>query len=205
MEYCVSRKPKLLKAVTLAIQPYVDTYKRFGFRPVRRILRIAWEPTEIPEMKSFDQEIKVAEVSKRDVEEAAHVFVQGLRPYWDWWLEEEGGVEAVQKKTTEWMKQCICLLTAKIDNRAVGVTGIVPYHGVNEARFLGVTVLPEFRMQGIGSALMYAALNKAKQLGCKRLVVHTMAYLHALAPGAVLYLKSEGKIEAEYLHLIKEH
>ena len=203
LKYCTFKKPKLLKAVTLTIQPYVDAYKQFGFRPVRRILRIAWDPVEIPEGKSFNQEVSTVEVSKNDIEEASHILVRGLRPYWDWWLEEEGGEEAVWKRAIEWMKQGICLI-AKIDNEAVGVTGIVPYQGAGEARFLGVMVLPEFRMQAIGSALMYAALNKAKQLGYKRLVVHTMAYLHALAPGAVLYLKSGGKIEAEYLHLIKE-
>jgi len=51
---------------------------------------------------------------------------------------------------------------------------------------------------------MSAAPDKARQMGCKRLVVHTLAYLDALAPGAVLYLKSGGRIEAEYLQLVKE-
>lgn len=51
---------------------------------------------------------------------------------------------------------------------------------------------------------MKAAINKTKQLGHSRLVVHTMAYLESLAPGAILYFKSGGKIEAEYLHLIKD-
>jgi hypothetical protein len=59
-------------------------------------------------------------------------------------------------------------------------------------------------MSGIGSMLMNAALNKTIQLGCRRLVVHTLAYLDALAPGAVLYIKSGGRIEAEYFHLVKE-
>jgi len=51
---------------------------------------------------------------------------------------------------------------------------------------------------------MNAALNRATKMGYKRLAVHTLAYLDALAPGAVLYLKSGGRIEAEYLHLTKE-
>jgi GNAT superfamily N-acetyltransferase len=203
LKYCASKNPTLLKAVTPMIQPYVDAYKRFGFRPARRILRIAWDPINVPRERSFNQEISVVEVSRNHVEEASHVLVQGLRPYWDWWLEEEGGIEAVLERTAKWMKQSACLM-AKSDNRAVGVTGIVPHPEVGKARFLGVIVLPNFRKKGIGSALMYAVLNKAKQLGYKRLVVHTMAYLDALAPGAVLYLKSGGKIEAEYLHLLKE-
>jgi hypothetical protein len=34
--------------------------------------------------------------------------------------------------------------------------------------------------------------------------VYTLAYLDSLAPGAILYLKSNGKIEAEYLQLQKK-
>ena len=74
----------MLKAVTLTVQPYVDAYKQFGFRPVRRILRIAWDPVEIPERKSFNQEVSTVEVSKNDIEEASHILVRGLRPYRDW-------------------------------------------------------------------------------------------------------------------------
>jgi GNAT superfamily N-acetyltransferase len=67
-----------------------------------------------------------------------------------------------------------------------------------------VEVLREFRGRRVGTALMGAALRRARELGFRRLVVHTIAYLDALAPGAVLYLKSGGRIEAEYLHLVKQ-
>src|SRR6266568_4171029 len=38
-------------------------------------------------------------------------------------------------------------------------------------------------------------------LGQREMIVHTFSYLESLAPGALLYLKSGGKIEAEYLQL----
>jgi len=101
VEYALSKKPKLLKAVTLMIQPYVNAYKRFGFRPVRRILRIAWDPIKIPEKEGFNQKISVAEVSEDNIDEAAYILVEGIQPYWDWWLEEEGGSDAVLKKSVE--------------------------------------------------------------------------------------------------------
>jgi hypothetical protein len=50
---------------------------------------------------------------------------------------------------------------------------------------------------------MKSALNKLVELGLERLSVYTMAYLDHLAPGALLYLKSGGKIEAEYIQLEK--
>ena len=41
----------------------------------------------------------------------------------------------------------------------------------------------------------------AKTLGQRQMVVYTFSYLDSLAPGALLYLKTGGKIEAEYLQL----
>jgi len=201
LKYSESRSPKLLKAVTMMIQPYVEAYQQFGFKPVRRILRVAWDPIEVPEKQSKSRAI-VTEVSKAEVGEASCVFAAGLRPYWDWYIEEGGGERAVIKKAGEWIKQ-LPYLAAKINNRIVGVAGIALRPKSKEAAFSGVIVLPEFRVSGIGSALMNAALRKAKELGCRRLVVHTLAYLDALAPGAVLYLKSGARVEAEYLHLVK--
>jgi len=201
LKYAESRSPKLLKAVTMMIQPYVEAYQQFGFKPVRRILRVAWDPIQVPEKPSKSR-AAVREVSKAEVDEASCVFVAGLRPYWDWYIEEGGGEKAVVDSAREWIKQYPCL-AAKVNNRIVGVAGIVPRPESKEAAFSGVIVLPEFRMSGIGSALMIATLRKAKELGCRRLVVHTLAYLDALAPGAVLYLKSGGRVEAEYLHLVR--
>jgi N-acetylglutamate synthase-like GNAT family acetyltransferase len=204
LKYASTKQPKLVKAVTLTIQPYVETYQRFGFKPVRRILRIAWDSIKTLEEQP-NPRITVAEICKEDVDEASQVFMEGLQPYWDWWIEEEGGEQVLLKNVVDWMKKTE-YLTAKINNKIVGVTAVIPHPHPerNEASFSGVIVLPAFRMKGVGSALMRAALNKASQLGYKRLVVHTLAYLDALAPGAVLYLKTGGKIEAEYLHLIKE-
>jgi len=203
LKYSASRKPKLLKAVTLTVQPYVDAYQLFGFKPVRRILRIAWDLTKIPREKRPRVKTIVAEVSQDEVEEASVVFVEGLRLYWDWYIEEGGGTRALQKMVADWMEKTT-YLGAKVNDKIVGVAAVIPRAEGSEAAFSGVIVLPEFRMKRIGSALLSASLHRANQLGCKRLVVHTMAYLNSLTPGAVLYLKSGGRIEAEYLQLVRE-
>ncbi|MEM2941091.1 MAG: GNAT family N-acetyltransferase [Thermoproteota archaeon] len=195
LKYSSSQKPKLLKAATLAIQPYVEAYKRFGFKPVRRILRITWDLAKACE-EHFMENASIVEVSEENIEEAYRVFVDGMQPYWNWWIKEEGGRELVLQKAKEWIRHSAAL-AAQVDGKIVGVTGMVPGHEKGEAAFLGVLVLPQYRMRGIGGTLMKAVLNKAKQLGYERLVVHTMAYLDSLAPGATLYLKSGGKIEAE--------
>jgi GNAT superfamily N-acetyltransferase len=70
-------------------------------------------------------------------------------------------------------------------------------------KFIGVVVLPEHRMKRVGSTLMQNVLKEVRKAGLKSLRVYTMAYLDRLAPGAVLYLKSGGRITAEYLQLEK--
>jgi GNAT superfamily N-acetyltransferase len=64
-------------------------------------------------------------------------------------------------------------------------------------------VHPKYRMRGVGSTLMDFVLKRAKEEGLKKLRVYTMAFLNRLAPGAILYLKSGGKVSVEYIHLEK--
>jgi hypothetical protein len=53
----------------------------------------------------------------------------------------------------------------------------------------------------VGSALMKATIREAQRLHQKEMKVYTLAFLDHLAPGAILYLRSGGRIEAEYLQL----
>jgi hypothetical protein len=41
----------------------------------------------------------------------------------------------------------------------------------------------------------------AKTQGQRKMTVYTFSYLDSLAPGALLYIKTGGKIESEYLQL----
>lgn len=202
VNYASLKRPKLLKAVTPSIQPYIEAYQRFGFQPVRRILRIAWDLTKTPEVKAASPGATVTEIHEEHADEASKVFVEGLKPYWDWYIEEGGGDEPTRKRVTKWMREQV-FLAASVHGKIAGVVGVMQTTGSDEAATSGVIVLPQFRRKGIGSLLMKAALAKAGELGCNRLHVHTMAYLDALAPGAVLYLKSGGRIEAEYVQLVQ--
>ncbi len=201
LQYAESRNPEFLQVSTLAVQPYVDVYRSLGFKPVRRILRIAWDLSSGREGETTSFETQ--EVSEDIKEEAADVFVKSLHPYWDWWIEEKGGGSAVLDYVRERMKRksWICVL---VEGRIVGLARVSPdNYGAQEAGFWGVYVLPEFREKGIGSELMTQALSIGKRLGQKKMVVFTVANLDALLPGVLLYLKHGGKIEAEYLHMLK--
>jgi len=43
LQYVETKNPEFLRATTPSMQPYVDVYKSFGFRPVRRDFRITWD------------------------------------------------------------------------------------------------------------------------------------------------------------------
>jgi GNAT superfamily N-acetyltransferase len=197
-----SKNVQFLKASTPALQPYVDVYKSLGFEPVRRSVRIVWD---ISKIQAKTPKIETRELGKELADEAADVWIQGLRPFWDYWIEESGGAEelkvwvrqSVSKKTQTW-------LGAFIDTKLVGLAMIrADSYGPGEARFNGAYALPAFRGRGIGSALVEATIREAQRLNQKTMRVYTLAFLDHLAPGAVLYLKSGGKIEGEFLQLEK--
>jgi len=43
LEYVETKRAEFLRSTTPAIQPYIDVYKGFGFKPLRRDFRITWD------------------------------------------------------------------------------------------------------------------------------------------------------------------
>ncbi len=198
MDYARSNSIERLKAFVPMVQPYVDVYKKAGFVPARRSLRISWD---LSEPSKLDSDIETRLLSKEHANEAADVWVEGLRPYWDYWIEEQGGPEDLKS----WVRESVGVengwIGAFIDKRLVGLAILRPdAYGKGVGRFNGAYVLPQYREKRVGSALMKATIHEAQQLGQKKMIVYTLGFLDCFAPGALLYLKSGGKIDAEYLH-----
>jgi len=201
IDYVESKKADYVRATTPAIQPYVEVYVKHGFRPLRRDFRISWQLDDIPETSRARPQ---TEVSDRMIGIASDVFVRSSSPYWDWHTKEEGGPATVARTFKDDKTRGARWIIATKDGEPVGVTGIIPdYYGTSRAWFRGAFVLPEYRGGGIGSALMAIISKFAKSLGQRQMTVYTFSYLDSLAPGALLYLKTGGKIEAEYLQLSK--
>ena len=201
-EYVKANNAEYVKAFTAAVQPYVDVYKETGFEPVRRSLRICWD---LATCQVHEDKIETGELSKEWADDAARVWTDGLRPYWDYWIEEQGGPESIQA----WVKESVTKrqgwIGAFIDKKLVGLSILrCDSYGSGEARFNGAYAIPEFRKQGVGSALMNATIREARDRNQHTMRVYTLAYLDHLAPGAVLYLKTRGMIEGEYLQLQKQ-
>src|SRR5713226_6938415 len=47
--YVESKGSEFLRATTPAIQPYVEVYRKYGFKPLRRDFRISWQIRDIPQ------------------------------------------------------------------------------------------------------------------------------------------------------------
>jgi len=144
----------------------------------------------------------ISELRPEMVDEAAVSYVKTLSPYWDWRTEEQGGPGAVARSFKEGTKHGERWLLCRVNGTIVGLAGLISdYYGNGEARSRGASVLPEYRRKGVGSALMRELLTLAKRLRQNKMTIYTFSYLDRLAPGASLYLRSGGRIEAEYLQL----
>jgi GNAT superfamily N-acetyltransferase len=198
--YVESKGAEFLRATTPAVQPYVEAYRKFGFKPLRRDFRISWQINDAPD--TGDSRLETEEVSDETMDSASSIFARALSPYWDWRTEEEGGIAAVAESFKEDRSRGAKWILARSNKEHVGLVGIIPdYYEPGVAWFRGAFVLPEHRGKKVGSALMSEIAKFAKHLGQREMIVYTFSYLDSLAPGAMLYLKSGGKIEAEYLQL----
>ena len=186
-----------LKAFVPAVEPFVDIYKKAGFTPARRSLRISWDLTTLrPEEPS----VQIKWISKEHANEAADVWVEGLRPYWEYWIEEQGGPEQCKSWVRESVGRDPWWIGAFHDQKLVGLSTFrADAYGPAEGRFNGAYVLPKYREQRIGSSLMKFTIREAQRQNQKKMNVYTLGFLDHLAPGSLLYLKTGGKIEAEYL------
>jgi len=151
-----------------------------------------------------DSWLETEEVSDETIDNASNLFSRASSPYWDWRTEEEGGISAVAESFKEDRPRGARWILARSNKEHVGLVGPIPdYYEPDVAWFRGAFVLPEHRGKRIGSALMSEIARFAKHLGQREMIVYTFSSLDSLAPGALLYLKSGGKIEAEYLQLAR--
>jgi GNAT superfamily N-acetyltransferase len=200
INYVESKRPEFLRATTPTIQPYVKVYRKFGFKPLRRDFRLSWYIGDVPDSK--DARLDTREVTDVTIDAASNLYVRALSPYWDWRTEEEGGIVAAAKSFREDRSRGARWFLSSSEKEPAGLVGIIPdYYEPGVAWFRGAFVLPEHRGKRIGSTMMSEIARIAKDLGQRKMVVYTFSYLDSLAPGALLYLRSGGKIEAEYLQL----
>jgi hypothetical protein len=137
--YVESKGPEFLRATTPAVRPYVEVYRKFGFKPLRRDFRISWQIDDVPDTE--DPQLETEEISDDAMDSASSLFVRASSPYWDWRTEEEGGVVAVSESFKEDKSRGAKWIIASLGKEPVGLVGIIPdyyesaWHGSEEHLF----------------------------------------------------------------------
>ncbi len=142
-----------------------------------------------------------------DPQAIARASLEGLSTHWDWWITlDEGGPQRALEEIRRWVEDNPHRWHVAIqEGKPVGAAGYAPHpRRTREIAWLaGVAVTPSYRLKGIGRALLCRLLSSARDEGFKEAVVYTYSPLLGLAPGATLYVKSRGLIQAEYIHFEK--
>lgn len=196
---------RLVRSSTLNLAPYPELYRRRGFVPVRRALTFVWHLSGVAAEPATGGEVVVAEADRHPPEELAEIYVEGMRPYWDWFIEERGGADGYKERVAAHIAALSggeeLWLAAEVGGTPVGLS-FVSGLGEEEASLGGVYVLPSYRNRGAGSALLSATLAELRRRGVERLVVHeTVTGLEEEIPSIRLYRRSGARERAEYLHL----
>lgn len=79
------------------------------------------------------------------------------------------------------------ILIADLGDEAVGTVGLVPGHGAGVLELIKMSARSDLKGQGIGRALMDAAIAKAKAMGAAKIWLETNT---VLAAALALYRKS---------------
>ena len=207
LEHLRGLDPSLIRGSTLNMAPYPDAYRQKGFTAVRRALTLAWDLTAPLPAPARAYSGVVGEALRHAPDHLAELYVEGMRPYWDWFIDERGGTEAYKKRVAAYIAELAddggdeMWLAAEIEGAAVGLA-FVTQLDEDEADMGGVYVLPAYRNQGIGSALMRATLSGLRERAKKLLVVsETTSSLDSDIPSIRLYKQWGARVRAEYRHL----
>lgn len=201
LEHARAKGAVSIRATTPAVEPYVEVYREFGFAPVRKDFRITWE-LDAGRQVIVELPLRVLEVSETNVATAADLFVRTLTPLWDWRTEEHGGPEAEALSFRNGLRRGEKWFLCLLNDEPVGLTGMmVDFYKPGWARFRGAYVAPENRGRGVGLSVMSEAMRLARSFGQNRMTIYTFSFLDRLAPGAGLYLRSGGMVDAEYVQL----
>ena len=134
----------------------------------------------------------------------AELYVEGMRPYRDWYIEEHGGAAAMKRRVADHLasgpRDNKRWLVAELDGEPVGLAGASELDQ-DEAVLEGVYVLPEHRGRGVGSALMEATLAGVRERTERLVVGEMVTFLEGDTPSVRLYRRSGARLRAEYMHL----
>lgn len=195
-----------IRASTPLLPTYPEAYRRRGFSPVRRALTLTWNLAEPTAPVAVPESVTIGDGLRHPPARLAELYVEGMRPYWDWFIEEAGGAEPFKARAAAFIASLPpgeddqLWLTAEVGGEAVGLAYVTDL-GAAQADMGGVYVMPSHRGRGIGTALMHATLTRVRRRASLLVVPETVTGLEGDLPSVRLYKRSGARVRAEYLHL----
>ncbi|MEB3774635.1 MAG: GNAT family N-acetyltransferase [Desulfurococcales archaeon] len=196
---------RLARVSALGIPSIIEAASRLGLKPTRRILKVKWNlhhSVGCPGRHGGGLSI-VRAVELGQADRIAEAYLEGLATHWKWWIEaDKGGYNHALAEVTGWIQRDPSRwLAALVHGKVVGVAGYARHNRLPGTAWLaGVAVKPGYRLQEIGSTLLCTLLDIARDEGFREAIVYTYSPIVGLAPGATLYIKRGGLIQAEYIH-----
>ncbi len=204
LEHLAEVRATHVRASTPDVAPYPEAYRRRGFVPVRRAVTLAWDLSASKRQAPTPANVAVVAAARHPSTILAELYVEGMRPYWDWYIEERGGAAALKRRVADHFASGPgdneLWLVAEHDGEPVGLAGASQLDQ-DEAVLEGVYVLPEHRGRGIGSALMDATLARVSARTERLVVFETVTFLVGDTPSVRMYRRSGARLRAEYVHL----
>lgn len=204
LEYLAQVRATLVRVSTPDVPPYPKAYRRRGFVPVRRAVTLVWDLSESAWRKPTLANVAVVDAAGYRPTILAELYVEGMRPYWDWYIDERGGAATLKRRVADHFASGPgddeLWLVAEHDGEPVGLAGASELEQ-DEADLEGVYVLPEHRGRGVGSALMDATLAGVSERARRLVVGETVTFLEGDTPSVRLYRRSGARLGAEYVHL----
>lgn len=210
LQELVERGAEQVLAICWAFEPYARFFAKLGFFPVTRYLKIVWDLTESPPSKPQGE---IREASLEDLHLLVDLCTRTYLPEWIWlWPSEESLKASVQNLFSAAFSrpEQRRFLVAVREGNPVGVTcpwvdkSFTMETGIQEGMLaLGVGVLPEYRRQGIGTALLQGAFDHLRAWGMKYASVWTAAPLDVDSPALSFYRANGGTVTIEWMVLAR--
>jgi len=208
LQELVQRGAEQVLAVCWAFEPYARFFAKLGFSPVTRYLKIVWDLTESPPPKPQGE---IREASPEDLPLLVDLCTRTYFPDCIWlWPDEENLKADVQNLFSAAVSkpEQRRVLVAVREGNPVGVAcpwvdeSFITETGIQEGMLaFGIGVLPEYRRQGIGTALLQEAFDRLRGWGMKYASVWTTAPLDADSPALAFYRANGGTVTIEWMIL----
>jgi GNAT superfamily N-acetyltransferase len=170
-------------------------------KPKVRNIEFLWDlEAPLPKVRSKNKVTIKAAVPK-DEERLRKIVVEVYLPEWSWWVRQVGGKENARADLMSYVSEFLRdrkkrIFVAKESERIVGFCGAAKYNKGTGTIGYGVAVLPQYRGRGVGSVLLWTALDWLKKSGVRLVTLEeaTFGFENKDTPAILLYKTLGGLI-----------